>query len=184
MSLEKTIEKIKEILECNGIDLNDPNFINTPTRAGKVFHQFLKGYTQKEIDEVLSHSFPSKLNDMVIIRDIPAYMFCPHHLLPCILRINIGYIPKGTVLGLSKFKRLVKILTQKAFLQEEITETIADVLEEKLEPEGIIVTITGQHMCMCMRGIEQPDSKVSTSTVRGVFKIHEVRDEALKLIGV
>lgn len=182
MSLEKTINLFKEMLEANNIDLNDPNFLKTPTRAGKAFHQFLKGYTQEEIDEVLSHSFPSKLNDMVIIRDIPAYMLCPHHLLPCFLRINIGYIPNGTVLGLSKFKRLAKIITQKPLLQEELTEILADIIYNNLKPDGVMITVVGKHMCMCMRGIEQPDSKVSTSAVRGNFVNHQTKSEFLDLI--
>ena len=184
MSLEKTINLVKNILECNEINLQDPNFKDTPTRAGKFFHQFLKGYSEAELKEVFKSSFPSSLNDMTIIKNIPAYSLCPHHLANVSMRVWIGYIPKGKVLGLSKFRRVIKILTQKPYLQEEFTEVLADTINKYLEPDGVMVVVTGAHMCMRMRGIEQPDAEVTTSAVRGNFNLHETRAEFLQLIGV
>ncbi len=182
MSLEKTIELVKSILVCNNIDLTDPNFKDTPTRAGKFFHQFLKGYTEEEVQAIFKSSFPSKLNDMMIIKNIPAYGLCPHHVCPVSMRIWIGYIPHESVLGLSKFRRLVKLLAQKPILQEELTEVIADYIVKYLKPDGVIVVINGNHMCMSMRGIEQPDAEATSSAVRGNFKNHKTKSEFLSLI--
>jgi len=181
---EITEKCIREILLAHNIDLEDPNFKRTPERAAKSFSQFLKGYQECELTQIFRSSFPSKLQEMLIIRAIPVYGLCPHHLLPVEMKVWIGCIPKGTVLGLSKFKRLVKVIGQKPLLQEELTEIIADKILDHLKPLGVMVVVEGHHMCMSMRGIEQENSKVTTSAVRGSFKKHEVRMEFLNLIGV
>jgi GTP cyclohydrolase I len=173
---------LAEVFDRLDVDLKDENWLKTPTRFAKVLLQFFSGYTEEDLQEIFESSFSSKLNDMVIIKNIPVYGFCPHHVLPVSMRVNIGYIPNGRVLGLSKFKRIAKMLAQVPILQEEYTEKIADVIMEHLKPDGVMVTVTGQHMCMCMRGVEQHDAKVTTSAQRGNFKQHETRMEFLSLI--
>lgn len=181
---EITEKCIREILLAHNIDLDDPNFKRTPERAARAFSQFLRGYEECEITQIFRSSFPSKLKEMLIVRAIPVYSLCPHHLLPVEMRIWVGCIPNGKVLGLSKFRRLVKVIGQKSLLQEELTEIIADKILENLKPLGVMVVIDGHHMCMCMRGIEHENAQVTTSAVRGSFKEHEARAEFLNLIGV
>lgn len=172
------------MLLAHNIDLEDPNFKRTPERAARAFSQFLRGYQDCELTQIFRSSFPSKHQEMLIIRAIPVYSFCPHHVLPVEMKVWIGCIPNGRVLGLSKFRRLVKIIGQKPLLQEELTEVIADKILENLKPLGVMVVIDGHHMCMCMRGIEHQDAMVTTSAVRGTFKEHVVRMEFINLIGV
>jgi GTP cyclohydrolase I len=164
--------------------LNDPNFKDTPERAGKLLYQFLSGYTDEEIKELFKSSFPSSLNDMVIIENIQSYGLCPHHLAQVSMKVWIGYIPKGNVLGLSKFCRLAKLVAKKPLLQEEYVNTLADLLMENLKPEGVIVLSKGKHSCMRMRGVEQHQSKTSMSAVRGAFTRHDTKSEFYQIIGL
>jgi GTP cyclohydrolase IA len=184
MSLEKTIELCRDILTTNRIDLNDPNFKDTPKRAGKFLHQFLNGYTEEEVKELFKSSFPSELKDMVVIENIKVYGLCPHHLAPVEMKVWIGYIPSGKVLGLSKFCRLAKLIAKKPMLQEDYVRELAHVLMQNLQPDGVIVLSKGKHSCMRMRGVEQHNSKTSMAAVRGAFKLHDTRTEFYQIIGL
>jgi GTP cyclohydrolase I len=120
---------------------------------------------------------------MVIIRDIPFYSMCEHHLLPFHGRAHLGYIPRGKVTGLSKLARVVEAFAKRPQLQERLTSQIADTLMDHLEPEGVAVVIEAQHLCMTMRGVQKPGSSVVTSAVRGHFADSSVtRAEFLSLV--
>ena len=174
--------QIKSILQYYDIDLSDENFKDTPKRSAKVFDEFLRGYSEEDIKVIMDKSFPTTLSEMVVVKDIPACVLCPHHLLPAILRVTIGYIPNGRALGLSKFNRLVKLISKAPLLQEDLTEKIANTLMTYLKASGCIVVVHGKHTCMVIRGIQQPDAEVTTSAVRGTFDTsHDVRMEFYKI---
>ena len=173
---------IMDILAYYKISLADENFKDTPYRTAKVYDEFLKGYSEEDIEKIMSKSFPSELREMTVVKDIPATTLCPHHLLPVLLRVTIGYIPNGRVLGLSKFNRLVKLIAKAPLLQEDLTKILADTINDYLKPFGVIVVVSGKHTCMIIRGIEQPDAEVTTSSVRGVFDDnHNIKMEFFKV---
>lgn len=186
-SVSKLTNKVENLLATvfnwYGINLNDENWNKTPTRYAKVLDQFLKKCQNEEIEEIFKHSFPSTLKDMTIIKEIPVFSFCPHHMLPTKFITTIGYIPNGRVLGLSKFKRVAKMIGAFPTLQEQYTNDLADLFMKYLDAKGVMVVVKGEHMCMRMRGIEQPDAEVESSAVRGEFEKHETRMEFLSLIG-
>lgn len=121
---------------------------------------------------------------MVLVKDIPFYSTCEHHLVPFFGKAHVGYIPRnGKLTGLSKLARVVETVARRPQLQERLTSSIADALVEKLDPSGVIVVVEAEHMCMTMRGIKKPGSKTLTSAVRGIFKTDaRSRSEAMTLI--
>lgn len=186
---QKIIEqKIGEILkEGMGIDWqNNPHLKETPKRVSKVYKQIYDGY---EINpKIYIKKFPApkngKDNQIVTIGPIQTYSMCSHHMLPFSMDIYIGYIPNKEILGISKFERICKNISHKLQVQENITEEIADFLQQELNPEGVIVIIkNSKHLCMEMRGIESKNTHVTTSAVRGIFLTDpEIKKEFLQII--
>jgi len=180
-----TVEKaIAEILTSLKVDLKMPDFVDTPVRVARMYNEFFEGMSpdaEVELSSIFASSFPNKNDNMVIVKDTRVYSLCPHHLLPVAYDITIGYIPKGFVLGLSKFARISEILAKKPVLQEELTVEIAELIQKELKPDGVIVNISGQHYCMMMRGVKQQNSIVHTSHVLGAFKHGDVKQEFLAL---
>jgi len=167
-----------------GLDLTDVNFKDTPKRVSKMYAEIFAGIknTDKQVDSILNSSFPSTSEGMIIAKNIRAYSICPHHFLPVDYVVDIGYIPNGKVIGLSKLSRLVELLAKRPILQENLTEEIVNYLQ-KLDILGVMVIIRGQHYCMKMRGVKQQNSEIITSAVRGNFKDNEkTRKEFLDLI--
>ncbi len=136
---------------------------------------------KKELEVLLGE----KHNEIVLIKAIPLYSMCEHHLLPFIGKVNVAYIPKGgRVTGLSKLVRVVDMLSKRLQVQERLTTQIADIIMQKLKPLGVLVVIEAEHLCMSMRGVKKPGTSTVTSAVRGVFKENaKTRQEALSLIG-
>jgi len=133
--------------------------------------------------QVLTVTFEENHQEMVILRDIPFYSMCEHHFLPFHGVAHVGYIPRGSLLGISKIARLVEILARRPQLQERLTGQIADALMQALEPQGVAVVIEAEHLCMTMRGIKKPGSTVVTSATRGIFRDKPAtRQEFLSLI--
>ena len=178
-----TIEgHIREILRLIGEDVDREGLIDTPARVTRMYEEIFAGY-DADFREVLGVTFDENHHELVIVKDIVYYSQCEHHMAPFFGRIHIGYLPNGTIAGLSKFARLVEAVTRKLQVQERITTQIADILEEVLNPIGVMVVVEGEHLCMCARGVKKPGSKTITSAVRGGFrKDPALRAEFLSLI--
>jgi GTP cyclohydrolase I len=183
MNQELIEQKFSEIMKDGlGLDLSDENYKETPKRVAKTYKEIFAGLENidKDIDIILSKAFPSYYDGIVTIKNIKVYSMCPHHLLPVIYKVNVGVMYKDKMLGLSKIPRLVKLLAKRPMLQETFTQEIVEVLKDKLDVRGAICTVSGEHMCMQMRGIEQNGSCCFTSSVVGTFR--EQRDLELKFL--
>ena len=175
---KKILEGVRLILEGLGVDLNNENFKETPQR----YLSFLKEITQPKITDEDYVRFSSAGN-LVIARNIRAYSLCPHHLLPVIYNVNVAYLPKGKVVGISKLARMVMDMAGKLMLQEEYTESLADEIARLTQSNDVMVVVYGKHFCMIMRGVKQHDSSIVTLSIRGVFENLDVRLETLRLMG-
>ena len=180
--------KIGEILYY-GMDIdwkNNPHLIETPKRVAKVYKEIYDGY---EVDpKIFLKKFPAPKvgddNQMIVVGPIHTYSMCSHHMLPFSMDIYIGYIPDKEILGISKFERISKNIAHKLQVQENITEEIADFLQENLKPKGIMVVIKNSiHLCMEMRGVESNSNHITSSAVRGVFgENSKIKEEFLNMI--
>ncbi len=158
-----------EVIKLIGEDPEREGLIETPKRIAKMYREIFSGL-KEDPAEVLGKTFPSEgTNDIVIVQDIPFYSVCEHHFVPFFGKVHIGYIPEDRIVGLSKFARLVEILSRRPQVQERITNQIVETLEEVIHPVGAIAIIEAEHMCMTMRGIKKPGSKTRTIARRGVF---------------
>lgn len=176
-------ELFSQIIAKIGEDLERPGLVDTPERAAKAFQFLTQGYEQKIEDVVNDALFPSKSNDMVIVKDIELYSLCEHHLLPFIGKAHIGYIPQGKVLGLSKLARIVDMFSRRLQIQEDLSSQIAETIAEVTHAKGVGVIIEAQHLCMMMRGVEKQNSSMRTSAMLGIFRENEAtRLEFLSLI--
>lgn len=166
----KIEEAWKIIIEALGLDINDENFKETPKRIVKEYKEIFKGLdSEKEIDEILSKSFPSSYDGMVVIKDIECFSMCPHHFLPVTYKIDAAYLPGKKMLGLSKIPRIIELLAQRPVLQETLTDDIVKILTNNLKSKGAIAVVKGKHLCMGMRGIKKPQAETVTSSVSGLF---------------
>ncbi len=178
------IEKaVRQILEAIGEDPKRKDLLETPRRVAQMYEEIFSGIKQnpeKELEVILDQ----KHHEIILLRGIPLYSVCEHHLLPFLGRANIAYIPKnGRVTGLSKLARVVDILARRPQVQERLTTQIAEIVMSKLKPLGVMVVIEAEHLCMSMRGVRKPGTMTVTSAVRGIFKDNEkTRAEALALM--
>jgi len=172
------------IIEAIGQDLSKENIKDTPQRVAEMYAELFSGLDADPKAE-LSVGFEEGHQEMVILRDVPFYSMCEHHLLPFYGVAHVGYIPSagGRVVGISKLARVVEIFAKRPQLQERMTRQIADAIFEALKPDGVAVVIRAEHLCMTMRGIKKPGTNVITSAVRGTFRSKTVtRSEFLSLI--
>lgn len=176
-------EGVKLILEGIGEDLSRPGIKNTPQRVAAMFDEILGG-AHEDPTKILRPIQGEKHDEMVLIKNIPLYSMCEHHLLPFAGVAHVAYIPKGgRIVGLSKIARVVEILARRLQVQERLTKEIADLIAEALKPLGVMVVIEAEHMCMSMRGAKKPKSMTVTSAVRGSFRSSSAtRAEAMNLI--
>lgn len=184
---KKAVEKATlDLIVGLGLDPNDPNLIDSPKRIAKAYTETLAGLNQdgEEAEKLLSRTFPSTNDQMIIVKDIKVYSMCPHHFLPVDCTIHVGYVPKEKVLGLSKLARVAELYARQPTLQEDLAENIASSIEKYLKPQGAMVVVEGQHYCMVMRGVKKRESTTITSCVKGVFRdpTEQARDEFLKLV--
>lgn len=181
---KKKIEKaVREILEAIGEDPRRKDLIDTPRRVAEMYEEVFSGMKQnpqKELEVVLDQ----RHDEIILLKGIPLYSICEHHLVPFTGRAHVAYIPKaGRVTGLSKLARVVDILSKRPQVQERLTTQIADIIMSKLKPQGCMVVIEAEHLCMSMRGVKKPGALTVTSVVRGIFKKNEkTRAETLALI--
>jgi GTP cyclohydrolase I len=175
---------VRELLIAVGEDVERDGLRDTPARVARAYAEQFSGlYT--EPDDVLATVFAENHSEMVLIREIPLYSTCEHHLVPFFGHAHVGYIPgqDGKVTGLSKLARVVEGYSKRPQVQERLTTQIAEALVRRLQPAGVIVVIEAEHLCMAMRGIRKPGAVTTTSAVRGVFQHHaSTRAEAMSLI--
>ena len=176
-------EGVRLILEGIGEDLERPGIKRTPVRVAHMFQEILEG-THLDAGQYLQPIQGEKHDEMVLIKNIPLYSMCEHHLLPFAGVAHVAYIPKGgRIVGLSKIARVVEVFARRLQVQERLTKEIADLIDETLKPLGVMVVIEAEHMCMSMRGAKKPKSLTVTSAVRGSFRTNNAtRAEAMTLI--
>jgi GTP cyclohydrolase I len=181
---KRKIEKaIRDILEAIGEDPGRQDLLETPRRVAEMYEEIFSGISKNPSRE-LEITLEQKHDEIILLKDIPLYSMCEHHLLPFIGKANVAYIPKnGRVTGLSKIARLVDVLSKRPQVQERLTTQIAEIIMLKLKPKGCMVVIEAEHMCMSMRGIKKSGTLTVTSVVRGIFQANEkTRAETLALI--
>jgi GTP cyclohydrolase IA len=181
---KKKIEKaVREILEAIGEDPKKKDLLDTPKRVAEMYEEIFSGITQVP-EEELEVILDQKHHEIILLKGVPLYSVCEHHLLPFIGRAHIAYIPKnGRVTGLSKLARVVDILSRRPQVQERLTTQIAEIIMSKLKPLGVMVVLEAEHLCMSMRGVRKPGTMTVTSAVRGIFKENpKTRSEALALM--
>ena len=175
---------VRELLLAVGEDPDRPGLQDTPDRVARAYAETFSGLWQDPAD-VLSTTFDEDHDEMVLVKDIPMYSTCEHHLVPFHGVAHVGYIPgdDGRVTGLSKLARLVEVYARRPQVQERMTSQIADALADVLKPRGVLVVIEAEHLCMAMRGIRKPGSSTVTSAVRGIFRENPAtRSEAMSLV--
>ncbi len=179
------IEKaVREILEAIGEDPDRDGLQHTPERVARMYAEIFRGLAEDPAQH-LAVTFEADHDEMVLVRDIPLYGICEHHLVPFAGRAHVAYIPgpDGRITGLSKIARLVEGYARRPQVQERLTTQIADALVEVLKPDGVLVMMEAEHLCMSMRGVKKPGALTLTSAVRGLFKTNAAtRSEALSLI--
>ncbi len=179
------IEKaVREILEAIGENPDRDGLQRTPERVARMYAEIFRGLGEDPARH-LSVTFEADHDEMVLVRDIPLYGVCEHHLIPFAGRAHVAYIPgpDGRITGLSKIARLVEGYARRPQVQERLTTQIADALVEVLKPDGVLVMMEAEHLCMSMRGVKKPGALTVTSAVRGLFKTNAAtRSEAMSLI--
>jgi GTP cyclohydrolase IA len=180
---EARIEKaVREILSAVGEDLNRDGLKDTPARVARMYGELLAGM-HDDPNIHMSKVFNENYDEIVLLRDIPFYSMCEHHMMPFIGSAHVAYLPSGKILGVSKLARLVECFARRLQTQERLTYQIADCLMTSLKPQGVAVVLEAAHSCMTIRGIKKPGSVMVTSAVRGLFrKDPRSRNEIMSLI--
>lgn len=174
---------VRELLLALGEDPEREGLRETPRRVAAAFAETLGG-REVDLPGLLRVGFEEGHDEMVILRDIPFFSTCEHHLMPFHGIAHVAYVPRGRVVGLSKLARLVDAVARRPQLQERLTAQIADIMMATLEPDGAAVAVEAEHLCMQMRGIRKPGSRMLTSAMRGSFRTQEAtRAEFLSLVG-
>jgi GTP cyclohydrolase I len=179
------IEKaVREILLAIGEDPERDGLLETPARVARMYAEVCSGLHEDPSDHIRT-TFEADHDEMVMVRDIPLYSLCEHHLAPFIGKAHVAYIPNddGRVIGLSKFARLVDGFARRPQVQERLTSQVADALQHRLTPKGVMVVVEAEHLCMSMRGVRKAGSTTVTSAVRGLFRTNvATREEAMRFI--
>ncbi len=181
---KKKIEKgIRLVLEGIGEDPERAGIKKTPKRIADMYEEIFSGL-KTPTDQILKHIEGESHDELVLLKDIPFYSVCEHHLLPFIGKAHVAYIPAGgRIVGLSELAKAVEIFAKRPQVQERLTTQLADMIIKKLKPKGAVVIIDAEHLCLSMRGIKKPGARTVTSAVRGIFRTKEsTRLELLELI--
>jgi GTP cyclohydrolase I len=180
---EKVVEAVEMLLEGVGEDVNRPGLKETPQRVASMYEEVLCGMGQ-DATEVVKSFKSENYDEMVLVKDIPFYSLCEHHLLPFLGKAHVAYIPSGDrITGISKLARVVEMHARRLQVQERMTADIADGLVRALSPKGVLVVVEAEHLCMTMRGVQKPGSRTVTSVVRGLFRENPAtRSEAMSLV--
>jgi GTP cyclohydrolase I len=185
MSNQEELRAVRSLLKHIGEDPDREGLRETPARFLKALQEYTRGYQQKPEDILKSFEDGAEsVDEMVIVRDIPVYSLCEHHLAPFFGKAYVGYVPDQRILGLSKISRLVEVFARRLQVQERLTNQIADALATHLQPLGVAVVIECRHMCMESRGVRHTGTATVTSALRGSIKTNaDTRREFLALIG-
>ena len=181
---DRIARAVREILLAIGEDPDRDGLRDTPARVGRMYAEVFAGL-HVDPEEVLQTTFDEHHDELVLVKDIPLYSTCEHHLVPWHGTAAVGYIPgeDGRITGLSKLARVVDLYARRPQVQERLTSQVADAVMRRLQPQGVIVVVQAEHLCMAMRGIRKPGALTMTSAVRGIFKSDpRTRAEALSLI--
>jgi GTP cyclohydrolase I len=181
---ERIERAVRDILEAIGEDPNRDGLLDTPARVARMYEEICSGL-REDPSEHLRKVFEADHDEMVMVRDIPLYSLCEHHLVPFIGKAHVAYIPSenGRITGLSKIGRLVDGYARRPQVQERLTKQVADAIAETLQPRGVLVVIEAEHLCMSMRGIRKPGSSTVTSAVHGIFRDNAAsRSEAMQFL--
>ncbi|MBX3074396.1 GTP cyclohydrolase I FolE [Candidatus Obscuribacterales bacterium] len=178
--MEKMALGVKLILEAVGEDVNRPGLLDTPSRVARMYRELLYGTGINPASEVTCE-FEEGSEDPVIVKGIPFATVCEHHMVPFVGKADVAYIPKdGRITGLSKIARVVELAARRLQVQERMTAEIADAMVEALQPQGVLVILNAEHLCMSIRGIKKPGSMTTTMTTRGLLK--EDRNARLEIM--
>lgn len=182
MDMKKIEEGVRLILQGIGEDPARPGLKDTPKRVAKMYSEIFSGL-HASVEDLLKPIEGENHDELVMLKDIPFYSICEHHLLPFIGRAHIAYIPSGKIAGLSELVKALELLANRPQVQERLTTQLADVIMRRLKPKGCMVIIDAEHLCMSMRGIKKPGSRTVTSAVRGTFRSRQsTREEMLALL--
>ncbi len=184
VDLARVEKAVRELLIAIGEDPERSGLVRTPERVARAYAEMFAGLFV-DPDEVLQTTFDENHDELVLVKDIPLYSICEHHLVPWHGTAAVGYIPgtDGRITGLSKLARVVDLYAKRPQVQERLTSQVADAVMRRLEPQGVIVVVEAEHLCMAMRGVRKPGSTTTTSAVRGIFQSDpRSRAEALSLI--
>lgn len=180
----RIVAAVREILEAIGEDPDRDGLQSTPSRVARMYAEVCSGLHQDPAEH-LKTTFEAGHDEMVMVRDIPLYSLCEHHLIPFLGKAHVAYIPNenGRVTGLSKLARLVDGYAKRPQVQERLTRQIADAIEAELHPQGVLVVIEAEHLCMSMRGVRKAGSSTVTSSVTGIFRDNvATRAEAMRFV--
>jgi len=176
-------EQIRHILKALGEDPDREGLVKTPYRVTQALTFLTQGYQQDPAKVINDAVFTEDYEEMIVQRDIDFYSLCEHHLLPFFGKAHVAYIPHHKIVGISKLARLVDVYARRLQVQERLTNQIANIIMEKLDPLGVAVVIEAEHLCMRMRGVEKQNSMIITSTLLGAFRTRqETRQEFMTLI--
>lgn len=179
---EKIAVGIRMVLEAIGENPDREGLRDTAKRVAKMYADLFQGLYEDPRDH-LTVLFDEQHDEMVLVKDVPFYSMCEHHLLPFQGQAHVAYLPRGKVVGLSKIVRVVEAFARRPQVQERLTSQIADLMMEELDAHGVAVVIEASHTCMTMRGVKKPGSNVVTSAMRGIFKTEEAtRNEFMSLV--
>ncbi len=180
--LERIADHVRGILTELGLDLNDPNLAETDIRVAKLYAEMFSGLQEGSQPKVTCFPNDEGYSGMVMEKEIPFYSMCSHHLVPFYGHAHIAYVPTDSIIGLSKLPRTLEFYAKRPQLQERLTEQVANFLDEKLAPLGVMVVIEARHLCVEMRGVKKPGCVTVTSAIRGIFHERPIREEFLDLL--
>jgi len=180
---QKIIRGVREILEGLGQDPTHGTLADTPARVADMYEEVFNGIG-RDVGKVVKVFHSEHYDEIVLVKDIPFYSMCEHHLIPFLGRAHVAYVPQGNrITGISKLARVVELYARRLQVQERMTTEIADCLMQSLAPKGVLVVLEAEHLCMTMRGVKKPGSRTVTSVVRGLFRENAAtRAEAMSLI--
>ena len=182
VDIEAVEQAVARILEAVGEDPQREGLRGTPRRVARMYEELFSGLREDPAGH-LAVGFTEQYDEMVVLRNIPFYSMCEHHLLPFMGKAHVAYLPRGKVVGVSKMARVVEACARRPQVQERLTSQIADLLMDKLDARGAGVIIEAEHTCMTIRGVRKPGSVMVTSAMRGLFKSNlATRNEAINLL--